>query len=301
MTLIENPSFLGPVETDAGKYLDRLNKMGISRIFDREYPVLGDPDFANQNVLDALPIMMDSIESDANLMLVFGPMASGKSTAMAKLYRQLVGIDRQVVVWKHTFDEARVGKGKRLWLQGGNDGITTDIGTSLYYGPEDILDANSNQWSTGSVHLIDEFMFAGTGNPPKIDITSMDKLINRARADGVKLVIAGLHSDFKKHVWPNIASVVYAVDMGVFDFRGRCDADDCENNSIFTQRWVALENEGEVVAVRASHSKEVVVRVGSVLGSDDYQPVCDEHHLVLEPNDAREFDLSYGKNSGDYH
>jgi thymidine kinase len=286
------------------KALEWLAAIGASRVYDRAIPVEGDKDGANQNVLDALPLMFEWVNNHDKLAVVTGPMASGKSTLLVKLTRELIMEGWPVVYYKHEFDEQRVAshERRRVKIQAGANGIATEIEAVLYHDLTEVTrGATKENGISNGVIILDEFMFSGLGSVPRESAENMDEFLRIAYGGGNKVIIGGLHSDFRGSFWPNMLQAIPLADL-IVEFRGRCDKAGCQKPSMMTQRNVPLVDEkGQIVAIRPSHLGEKIVRVGSVLGhGDDYRARCPEHHQVWTHQEAQGYDEKFGFNLGDY-
>jgi thymidine kinase len=266
---------------------EKLYGGGKAQLFINAVEIPGDPEGANQNVVEALQYAVERIVSgEGKIGALFGAMATAKSTFGVKLARW----EPLTQVFKHFGDKR--GAESRLWVQA-KGGMSTDIPATIYDTFSDLLDPEIGiKFGEVPVAFFDEVNFVGKGDPPQADRRTFRKLVQRARETDTKLIFSGLDFDFRGVPWPNTEMVLEETDMFVIVLGGRCSFEGCGNPSLLTQRNVRIAEVSEG-GVRPSHWGEQVVRVGSVLGADDYLPRCMDHHVVWSPEQAAEFDRQY--------
>ena len=287
--------------------LNELAKTGLAYQYADAMPVLTDPDGANQNVLDALVVLQQFYKAkNENVMVTYGPMASGKSTALVKYYRWLKLRQIPVIIYKHELDAERM-RGQSavtVKIQAGLNGTDTQVEAALFHQLDEVIHRLKAKDLAEGVMILDEFMFAGEGAIPIEQRETMRRLIRACQKKPVKLVIGGLFSDYRGVIWPNMKRIIPLADR-LIEFRGRCVEFGCMKPSVLTQRNVTISRaDGEVITTRPSHRLEKVVRVGTVLQGvampDTYLPKCERHHEVLSPAKAKGLDQKFGVDMGDY-
>lgn len=207
----------------------------------------------NENQIEAEARILHAValaerKNTQSIILLCGPMSSGKTTVGSLLQEDLSGSTRRLAVYRHHLDRERFAH--EMQSHGGKRLVSSDFQNL----------ENINIVGLSMV-FVDEIQFAQENR------RSIVAFLDRCARNRTHIVFSGLDMDFRRDAWPITELLMSRADT-IIVLRARCAK--CGNPAEFTQRLVN--------GLPAKVDDPLIV-IGEV-AHDDYQARCGRCHRV---------------------